>query len=370
MSPRIRLLVWGAEWPYGLPPEVHVEMALPETPPRLVASRATGLGADAIAILAPMATADPGTLQYLRTQTDLPLWLVTGTSVPGFLQESLQPYRVLSRLDLRQVEQALAPPGPAHAGQAPVITLFAPSSLTGQLTSLALAMSRRLEQIGRDTVLCDLDLYTPRLAIDMSVWPDTPPYPGLETFLRDPSRPPLAVPHTQHLRLIPGLYDLESLDDLDDDAVAGLLMRLAPSVRLVVTSPVLVDSGTYAALTQATALVLVVDDSVPARFHMRRYRNLLLALGLPFRHALLVLDHTNGEYPPLDPATIEEEIGLTPTVILPARPPRSPWARGHGRTDPAFQKAVTALVDACLRPPGESSAQTGSGSASHAGGVS
>lgn len=361
MSPRIRLLVWGNEWPYGLPPEVHVEMAPSETPPRLVASRAAGLGADAIAVLPSLATGDPTTLHYLRTQTDLPVWLVTGGPTPPWLDASLAPYRVLSRLDLHQVERALTEVVMPSTRQSPLITLFAPAMPSGQLASLALAMARRLEQMGRDTVLCDLNLYTPRLAIDLNLWPDAPPYPGLETFLQDVVRPPLQVPHTQHLHLVPGLYDLESLDDLTDEQVAGLLGRLPPAVRIAVTSPVLIDAGTYAALTQATTLVLVVDDSVVSRFHMRRYRNLLLTLGLPFRHALLVLDHASGDAPPLDAQAIEEEIGLTPVVILPARPTRSTWARGRG--DPAFQKAVTSLLEACLRAsdaPGASYAEPSS----------
>lgn len=351
MSVRIRLLVWGSEWPYGLPPEVHVEMAPPETPPRLVAQRAQGLGADAIVVLPPLATTDPGTLQYLRTQTDRSIWLVSQGGVPDFLEGSLAPCRILPRLDLPQVERALAPGQAPTASPSPVITLFAPASPPGSVTSLALAMARRLEQTGRDTVMCDFDLYTPRLAIDLNLWPENPPYPGLERFLRDPGHGPLRVPNSRHLTLVPGLYDLENLDDMDPGDMAALLGRLAPALRLVVTSSVLVDAGTYAALTEATALVLVVDDSVVSRFHMRRYRNVLLALGLPFRHALLVLDHSGGESAPMDAVAVEEEIGLMPVVTLPARPIRSPWTRGPGRSDTAFQKAVSALVDSCLNGP-------------------
>jgi len=342
-----RVLVWGSEWPWGLPPEVHVELAPPDTPPRLVASRAEGLGALAIAILPPMSVSDPATLRYLRTQTSLPLWLITGGTHPDWVDGALMPYRILVRLDARQLQQAIQDPQPAPVPRGPVLTLFAPGSPSTAQVAVALAVARQLEQSGRETVLCDFDLYTPRLALDLDLWPDAPPYPALETFLQDPSAQPLAVPHTRHVRLVPGLYHLEVLDDLTYEDVHNLLQRLAPAVRIVVTSSVVPDAATFAALTAAQPLILVVDDGVASRFHLRRYRNLLLALGLPFRDALLVLDHGSGQDVPLDPRAVEEEIGLAPTVVLPPRPLRSLWGR-PGRPEAAYAQAILRLVDAAL----------------------
>jgi hypothetical protein len=352
-SARLRLLLWADAWPAVYPADAVVERVAWNIPPTLVASRARGLGAVAIAALppdgAPRTTA-LDRLRQLRKVTTLPIWLVgDGGGVAPSDAPDLTPWRRLTALEPRQVVAAMAAEGDPHAAAPavesppvePLVTVFSPTGGAGAST-VAAALARTLAGWRIATVVVDLNLHAPDQAVLLDA-DRVDPRARLEAYLRDPSTPPLALGRDRGLGLVPGLAELENLDDVRVGNVVALFEHLRPALRVVDTAPVVTDPAVYASLRSASHIVLVGDERVVSRIHLRRYRRLFLQLGLPWREALLVMNRPRPGPGGLSPAQVEEEVGLRPICLLPYRPGLA--ADGPlGRLDGSLRVGVETLA--------------------------
>lgn len=357
-----RLLLWSDRWPSVYPADAVMERVPWATRPDLVASRARGLAAQAVAVWPPGGTAEAhAALSALRRHTALPLWLLADDAAQPALPTALAPLRVLRDLDPRAVAAALAQDAAAPTSETderprpgpppdPVVTLFAPSGGAGAST-LAAALGTVFATWGQPTVVLDLNLHAPTLAVVTGTWTSTTSPAGLEPYLRNPATPPVPVPGVPGLRLVPGLESLESLDDVNVGAVVSLLEHLRGGIRVVDTAPVVTDPAVYAALRSASHTVLVTDDRVASRLQLKRYRRLFLQLGLGWRDVLLVLNHSRPAPPGPLPEELEEELGLRPLVTLPHRPALASSA--PMRLDGALRAGVETLAATIVgrRPP-------------------
>ena len=364
----VRLLLWSDRWPAVYPADAGMERVPWTTRPEHVASRAEGLAAQAVAVC-PAGGPDEaaGALSALRRHTALPLWLIVADPAhAGTLPAGLEPVRLLRDLDPRVVAAALAEVGSATrpgggdplrtAPRAdPVVTVFAPGGGAGAST-LAAALARTLAGWSLPTVAADLNLHAPVLAVVLGTWTAAGSPAGLEPYLRDPATPPVPVPGSPGLRLVPGLEALENLDDVTVGGVVALLERLGGGARVLDTAPVVTDPAVYAALRSASHTVLVSDDGVSSRLQLKRYRRLFLQLGLGWRDALLVVNHSRPSQAGPSPAEIEEELGLRPLVTLPYRPSLLAAAPPR-RLEGAWRTGVEMLAATIVgrrppRPPG------------------
>lgn len=349
----LRLIVWSDTWPALYPPDATLERVPWETAPEDVASRAKGLEADAVLAIPPGRDgAGPERLIGLRAHTTLPLWLLApdGTNpAAGVPRDALEPLQVMASLTPQAVERALGTPDPLRpadrAAPGPQVAVFGPSGGVGAST-VAIHLAQVFAAWRLDTVLVDMNLHAPDLALLLRAWPAQDRESRLETYLRNPKTSP--VPVQERLALVPGLSDLENLDDVSVGAAVALLERLAPAIRVVDTAPVVTDPAVYAALRGASHLVLVSEDRVACRIHLKRYRRLFLQLGLPWRDALLVVNHTRPGGALVTPTQMEEEIGLRPVSSLPYHPARSAEAPGPRRLDGGARSAIEVLAATIL----------------------
>jgi|GEM_PF-5141313 len=347
-----RLFVWADTWPSVYPPTATLEAAPWATPPAVVASRAAGLAADAIVVVPPPAPAQAVTarLQELRRCTRLPLWWpqdAAGPAPDGPVRASVAPFEILPMLEPASVDAALArartgPPGDrAAAEDLPLVAMFGPCGGVGTST-LAVALARTLAMWSVPTVLTDLNLHAPDLTAMLGAWRDVDGRARLETYLREPRTSPVPIDPRRPLALVPGLADLENLDDVSVGAVVALFERLRDRLRVVDTAPVVTDPAVYATLRSASHLVVVIGTDVSARLQLRRYHRLFAQLGLRWREALLVVNHSRPG-PLLSAAQVEEEVGLAPVSLLPYR--SGLWAKpGALRLDAAWKRGVEALA--------------------------
>lgn len=216
-----------------------------------------------------------------------------------------------------------------------VVAVFAPFGGVGTST-VSLALGRALALWRLPTTLVDLNLHAPDLAAMVGLAPNEA---ALETYLGEPSRAPLALDENSPLSLVPGLRDLENLDDVAVGNVVALLERLRPAIRVVDTAPVVTDPAVYAALRAASRLVLVAENRPAVRRQLARYRRLFLQLGLPWKDALLVVNTSRpGD---LAAADWEDEVGLRPVCVLPYCAPSS---SGEPVLEGAFRSGIEMLT--------------------------
>ena len=352
--PHLRLIVWADGWPSVYPPDATMERVPWATNPQDVASRAQGLGADAIVAIPPASSSDvQGRLALVRRHTALPLWLL-GVE-PPFDRDAaeariLAPWTVMRALTPQAVDAALRPtdgatvpaatPSPSRTRRDLQVAVFGPRGGAGTST-VAVCLAQTLAAWQLPTVLVDLNLHQPDLAVMTRAWSDGA-NARLETYLKEPQTPPIPVENGRFL-LVPGLYDLENLDDVTVGSVVTLLEGLRPSVEVIDTAAVVTDPAVYAALRGATHLVLVCEDRVAARLQLKRYRRLFLQLGLPWRDALLVVNHPRPGGPTVSPTQMEEEVGLRPLCVLPYRPGLGAES-GPPRPDGAVRTGIDVLA--------------------------
>jgi MinD-like ATPase involved in chromosome partitioning or flagellar assembly len=197
----------------------------------------------------------------------------------------------------------------------PVVTVFGVTGGVGTTTAAAL-LAEAMASRGSPVTAVDLNAHAPHLAEALGV---TTPPDGLEAYLRDPARPVLPVDNAS-LYVVPGLSNLDDLDDLSVGSALTLLDRLRPAALVIDVAPVVVDPAVYASLRFATDLVLVAEPRPACLKAARRLRALFERLGLPWGEATLLVTNTRpgpGTDGPLPRIDWYGEIGLSPACELP-----------------------------------------------------
>lgn len=211
-----------------------------------------------------------------------------------------------------------------------VVAVFSPLGGSGTST-IAATLALVLAGWRIATTLLDLNLHAPALSELLQV----PDYPGMETFLRDPNHRPLRLPPDGYLTLIPGLAELENLDDVSVGRVVQFLERPQSTIQVIDTAPVITDPAVYATLRTASHTVLVIEPRPDAALQLARYRKLFQTTGLGWDTALLVINHTRPTKTS-DTAALAQAAGLSAVWEVPYEPGWPPTPDpAHSRSMPS-----------------------------------